>query len=70
MFDCHKHNLFSFDWMIIVLADKVDMNDISDKFENWPDPIINLRVTLPSLPKKPLIDFVITITSSVSIRYS
>ena len=29
------------------LADKVDVDDISDEFESWPDRIIFLRVTSP-----------------------
>ena len=52
------------------LADKVDVDVISSKFENWPDWIINLRVTLPWLLKKPLFDFVISINHSVLIKSS
>ena len=37
------------------------MDTISDKFENWPDRIINLRVTFTGLLKKPLFDFDISI---------
>ena len=29
------------------LADKVDMDEISGEFENWPDQIINRRVSSP-----------------------
>ena len=39
---CHNHNSFSFDWMFLKLAGKVDMDEILDEFENWPDQIINL----------------------------
>ena len=35
--DCHHHNFFSFDWMFQKLTGKGDMDEISDKFENWPD---------------------------------
>ena len=41
----HQHNLFSFDWIILKLADKVDMDEVLDKFENCPDQIIYFRVT-------------------------
>ena len=42
------------------------MDEISDKFGNWPDRIINLRVTSPWLLKKPLFGFVI----SMSFRFN
>ena len=48
--------------MFLKLADKEDMDEISDKFENWLDRIINLRVTSPWLLKKPLFDIVISKT--------
>ena len=48
----------------------MDMVEISDNFKDWPDLIFNLRVTSPGLLKKPLFDFVITITPSVLIRCS
>ena len=51
--------------MFLKLADKVDMDEISDKFKNWPDQFIDFRVTSPSLLKKLLFDFVISITHSV-----
>ena len=49
---CNHHKSFSYDRMFLKLADlkladKVDMDKISNKFENWPDQIINLRVTSP-----------------------
>ena len=44
---CHHYNSFSFDQMFLKLTNKVDMDEISVKFENWPDRIINLRVTSP-----------------------
>ena len=53
---------FSFDQMFLELADKVDMDEISNKFEKWPDQIINLRVMTRLLLKKPLFDFVISVT--------
>ena len=36
----HQHNLFSFDWMILEFADNVDMDEVFDEFENWPDEVI------------------------------
>ena len=29
------------------LADKVDMNGVSDELKKWPDQITNIRVTSP-----------------------
>ena len=29
-----KRNLFSFDWIFLKLADKIDMDEISNEFEN------------------------------------
>ena len=46
------------------------MDEITEKFENWPDQIINLRVMSPSLLKKLLFDFVISLTHSVYIGCS
>ena len=43
------------------LGDNDDMDEISDKFENWPDPNVNPRVTSPCLLKKFLFDFVISL---------
>ena len=37
--------------MFLKLVDTVDVEEISDEFENWPDRIINLRVTSPRLLK-------------------
>ena len=56
--------------MLLKLTDKMDMDEISNKFENWPDRIINNGDTLPWLLKKPLFDFFISITHSVLIRSS
>ena len=67
---CHYHNCFSFGWMFLKLADKVNMDKISDKFENWPDRIMNLTVTSPWLLKKPKFNFVIRVTHSVLIGCS
>ena len=39
-------NFFSFDRFFLLLADKVDIDEISDDFENWPDRIINLNLSL------------------------
>ena len=44
---CHQYNSFSFDRIFLKLADKVEKNGISDKFENWLERIISLRVTSP-----------------------
>ena len=44
-FDYHQNNLFSFDWIILKLADKVDMDEVFNKFENCQDQIIYFRVT-------------------------
>ena len=43
----HQHNSFSFDWIILELADKVDMGEVLDEFEKRPDLIVYLRVTTP-----------------------
>ena len=43
--------------MFLELAGKMDMDEISNKFENWPDQIIILTVNSPWLLKKPLFDF-------------
>ena len=42
---CHHNNSHSFDRLFLKLADKMNMDTISNKFENWPDRIIDLRVT-------------------------
>ena len=44
---CHHHNSFSFDQMFLKLADKMGMDEILNRLENWPDQIIYLRVTSP-----------------------
>ena len=67
---CHQHNSFNFDRIILTLADKMDMDEIWDEFENWPNRIIYVRVTSPWLLKKPLFDFVISISHSVLIGSS
>ena len=46
---CHQCNSFSFDWLFLKLADKVDMDEILNKFDNWPDQIINFRYCWKSL---------------------
>ena len=43
---CHQHSSFSFD-QVLKLADKVDMDEISNGFDNWSVLIINLRVMSP-----------------------
>ena len=48
----------------------MDMDEISENFEKWPDRIINLRVTHLWLLRKPLFDFVISITCSVLVGSS
>ena len=38
LFDsCHQHILFHFNGIFLNLADKVDMDEISAEFENWPN---------------------------------
>ena len=37
-------NSFSFDQIILKLADKVDMDEVLDKFDDCPDQIIYFRV--------------------------
>ena len=49
---CHQHNSFSFDMIFLTLADKVDIDEILDVFENWPDRIIILKVMPPELRRK------------------
>ena len=44
---CHHHSSFSFDLMFLKLSDKVDMDEISEKFEKRPDPVMNLSVISP-----------------------
>ena len=39
---CYQHNSFSLDGMFLKLADKVDMYEIFNEFETWPDQIICL----------------------------
>ena len=67
---CHQRNLFSFDLIFLKPADMVDMDKISNNFINWLDQIISLRVMSPWLLKKPLFDFVISITNPVLVRSS
>ena len=43
---------FSFDWMFLKYADKVDSEKISESFRNWSDRIINPGVTYPWLLKR------------------
>ena len=33
----HDHNSFSFDRMFLKFAEKLDMDEISNKLKNWPD---------------------------------
>ena len=44
---CKNALTFSFDRMFLKLGNDVDIDEILKKFENWPDRIINLRVTFP-----------------------
>ena len=60
----HQHISFSFEQSFEKHANKVGMDRILNKFKNWPEPIINLRVMSPWLLKKPLFDFVISILAS------
>ena len=46
-FDSHQHNSFSFVWIFLKLADKVDLDAFLENFESWPDWIINFRVMSP-----------------------
>ena len=34
---CHQGNLFSFHQIFLKFADKMNMDEIWDEFENWPD---------------------------------
>ena len=43
----HQHNSFIFDQISLKLADKVDIDEVSDKLENSTDWIINLNITSP-----------------------
>ena len=52
---CYWHNAFTFDQLFLKFADKVGMDDISDKFETWPD--WSIRIMSSGLLKKPLFDF-------------
>ena len=61
---CHQHNWVSFDWIFLTLADMVDMDKISDGFENWPDQIIYLSY-VPLITEKKNCLTVINITYSV-----
>ena len=58
--------------MFLELADKVDMDEILEEFENCPDLIIYFRVTIPWFLKMPIFDLLISIhvTPSVFIRSS
>ena len=50
---CHQYKIKF--WLDLPkFADKRNMDEISDKFENWPDWIINLWVASPWLLKMPL----------------
>ena len=42
---CHHYNCDNFDYIFLKLADKLDMDKISDEFKYWLDRNINLRVT-------------------------
>ena len=64
LLDCHQGYLFNFDWIFLKVADKVDIDEISDKLENWSHRIINHRVTSLDFRKKPLFDFVVSRTFS------
>ena len=62
---CYQHYLFSFNRIFLKLADKVDMDEVWDVCEKWPDKIILLRIL--SLW---LFDFVLSITCSVLVGSS
>ena len=64
----HQHNSFSFDLVILKLADKVDMDEVLDKLENCPDQIIYFSVTSTWLLKMPIFDLVIGTAPLVLIR--
>ena len=59
----YQRNSFSFDRIFLKLTDTADMAEIADR--NWPDRIINLRVTSSRLLKTPLFDIGTRITHSV-----
>ena len=62
----------TFDRMFLELADKVDMDEILEEFENCPDQIIYFRVKILRFLKVPIFDLLISIhvTPSVFIRSS
>ena len=64
---CHQLNSFSFVWIFLKLADKVDRDEFSDNFQTWPDQIFNLRVMSRWLRKKPLFD-IVNRTRSVLVK--
>ena len=66
----HQHKLFSFDWIIPELVDKVGINEVLYEFETCQDQIIYFRVTIPWFLKMPVFDLVISITPSAIIRSS
>ena len=57
--------LVYFDPIILKLADKLDMDDHLDEFENLLDHIIYFRVTSPSLLKTSTFDLAIRISPLV-----
>ena len=50
--------------MFLKLSDKVDMDEISEKFEKRPDQVMNLSVISPWLLKKLLFDLIISVALS------
>ena len=69
---CHQHNSIGFDQMFLKLPEQVDMDEILEEFENWPDQIMDLRVMSLIAVKAswPLFDFVISVTCSVLLESS
>ena len=66
----HQRNSFNFDWIILELADKVEMDEVLNEFKNCPDQVICFRVTTIWFLKMPIFDLVIRMTPPVLIRSS
>ena len=49
---CHHHNSFSFNCMFLKLTGNVHIDEISDKFENWPGQFINLKSYVSLITEK------------------
>ena len=61
---------YNLDQIILKLADKVDLDEMLDKFVNCPDQIIYYSVTSTRWLKTPIFNIVFGTTPSVLIRSS